>query len=104
MIRYVVKHTPSGHYMPAPTGRNGRGGSHVKPDPDSNNARLFMTERSAKIYITTYCMGEFTQTAGYDPGHPGNDWEADYWDEVSITPQPDRKKEDFEIIKLEIAL
>lgn len=104
MIRYVVKHLPTGHYMPEPTGRRGRGGSHVNPDPDSNKARLFMSERSAKIYVTTYCMGKVTQTAGYSPGHPGNDWEADYWDERHIEPQPDRKREDYEIIKLEIVM
>ena len=104
MKRWAVKHIPSGHYMPEPTGRGGRGGSHVKPDPDSNNARLFTSLRSAKIYITTYCMGKFVASRGMSGGHPGNDWEVDYYEDISIIAQSDRRREDFEPIELEINL
>ncbi|MCF8861621.1 hypothetical protein KIP58_21795 [Xanthomonas campestris pv. campestris] len=61
-----------------------------------------MTERSAKIYITTYCMGKFVASRGVDPGHPGNDWEADYYEDISIIPQADRNKDDFEVIPLKV--
>lgn len=104
MKRWAVKHKPSGHYMPEPTGRSGRGGSHVEPDPDSNNARLFTSVRSAKIYISTYCLGKFIASRGMSPGHPGNDWEVDYYEDIDIIPQPDRNKEDYQIIELEIIL
>ena len=104
MKRWAVKHKPTGYYLPDPTGRNGRGGSHVSPHPDSNQARLFRSERSAKIYISTYCHGKYVASRGMSPGHPGNDWESDYYEDISIIPVADRRKEDFEIIPLEINL
>jgi hypothetical protein len=104
MIRYAIKHIPTGYYIPEPEGRAGRGGSHTEPHPNSNDARLFKTERSAKLFLGSWLKGKYVADRGYSAGHPGNDWEQDYWEEIHIVPQPNRKREDMEIIKLEILL
>lgn len=101
MKRWAVKHIPTGHYIPEPNGRRGRGGSHVDPNPDSNIARLFMSERAAKIYITSYCKGKVLHETDYSCDYEGN---RDGFEFNTIVPQPNRLKEDFEIIPLEIKL
>lgn len=104
MKLWVIKHTPTGHYIPRPFGRNGRGGSFLEPSEDSTLARLFYSERSAKIFLSAWLKGKHHCDRGYVPGHPGNDWEGEHFEEVSVVPVPSRKREEMEIIMKELDL
>lgn len=101
---FFIRHKPTGHYIPEPEGRNGRGGSHLEPSPDKDKARIFRSERSAKIFLSSWLKGKYVADRGYSDGHPGNDWERDYYEDVSIVPVSSRVREDMEIIEKEIIL
>lgn len=103
MKLFFVRHIPSGKYLPAATGRDGRGGSHVEPG-EADNARIFRSKRSAKIALNAWLKGKWVTDRGYSPGHPGNDWEGEHYEETSIVPQPHRHFSDMEIIEREITL
>lgn len=104
MKLYFVKHIPSGHFIPRPEGKNGRGGSFLEPHSDKNRARIFYTERSAKIFISAWVKGKYVCDRYYSPGHPGNDWEDSYDEHTTIVPVASRKREDMSIIMREILL
>ena len=99
LIKFAVKHKPTGYYIPQPEGRQGRGGSFEEPNPDQNRVRLFKSERAARIFITTWCKGKHYGETEYDD-YTGGSYTIGY----SITPEPSRIFEDMEIVKLEIPL
>lgn len=101
---YFIRHKPTGHYIPRPEGRNGRGGSHLEPIPDTDKARIFLSERAAKSFLGQWLQGKFVADRGYGAGHPGNDWDPDYYEDITVIPQPHRIREDMEIIVKEIIL
>lgn len=103
MKLFFIRHIPTGLYLPEPGGRNGRGGSHTEPGP-ADNARIFRSQRSAKIALNAWLKGKYVADRGYSDGHPGNDWERDYYEELSVIPQPHRKLFEMEIIEKEIFL
>ena len=103
MKLYFIRHKPSGLYLPKPAGRAGRGGSHVEPSAFCF-ARIFRSERSAKIALNAWLKGKWVADRGYTDGHPGNDWEREYYEEVSIIPQSSRIRTDMEIVEKEILL
>ena len=104
MKLFFVRHKPTGYYIPRPEGRNGRGGSHLEPQSDSNIARIFYSERSAKIFISAWAKGKYVCDRYISDGHPGNDWEKDYVEHTHIVPVASRNKDDMEVIVREISL
>lgn len=98
---FFIRNVHTKLYMPKPGGYYGRGGSFDEPTNDGKNARIFTSERAAKIALTAWLKGKFKHTSG-----TGYDWEGnrDDYEEVDIIPQPHRKREDMEIIEREIVL
>lgn len=97
---YAIKHVPTGQFLPAPSGRNGRGGSHMEPVKVSaaSPPRLFHTEAAAKIALTYWLRGIVTVTYGY-----GNEWgECD--ESWHTEPQPHRKREEMAIVPIELRI
>lgn len=101
---FFVRHIKTKLYIPNPYGRQGRGGSHTEPTDPGDNARIFLSERSAKLFIGTWAKGKYVCDRGVSYGNPGNDWEDDYYEEVSIIPVESRNKADMEVITREIDL
>lgn len=101
MRLFFIRHIPSGKYLPMPTGRNGRGGSHVEPDIPEH-ARIFRSQRSAKITLNAWLKGKWIAERGYDPGTP--DRGDEYYEDIHIVPQPERNAADMEIIERSITL
>jgi hypothetical protein len=104
MKLYFIRQKSTGHYMVAPTGRGGRGGSHCQPSANTDLARIFRSERSAKLSLNAWLKGKWVAYRGMDPGHPGNDWEAYYYEDISIIPVPERDATDMEIVMREVCL
>lgn len=102
MKLYFIKHKPTGYYLPEPVGRMGRGGSHTEPDPDSNNARIFRTPRAAKNALTAWLRGKVVAHRGMSSGGP--DFYAEYYEDLELVPVPSRKREEMEIVELELSL
>lgn len=95
MRLFFIRHIPSGKYIPLPKGRKGRGGSHVEPDIPEH-ARIFRSERSAKITLNAWLKGKWVvDRHGY---------EEDYDEDIRIIPQPHRVAADMEIIERSITL
>lgn len=101
MKLWFVRHKPTGHYIPEPKGRNGRGGSFLEPSSNKDDARIFRSELSAKRFIGAWLKGQYhhSSSVGYD--YEGN---PDYYEDVSIVPVPSRIREDMKIIMKEIIL
>lgn len=108
---YVIKHKPSGTYMPSRIGRSGRGWSHWNPghiDPElgpeiyyDQNPRIFFTLQSARNALSAWLQGAWERQIGKE-----GDWETGYY-EVDTGPAPteplvERHREDMEIIGLEL--
>ena len=104
MKLYFIRHIPTGHFIPRPHGMNGRGGSHLEPRENKQDARIFYSERSAKIFLTTWLKGKVHAHRQIIDGHPGNDWTPDYKEDLRTYPVASRIREDMEIIEKEIDL
>ena len=101
LYAYAIRHNPTGGYLPVPKGRAGRGGSFVEPFVFKNGfaqqqIRFFHTEQAAKSALGMWLKGEFHCYRRKD----------DYWEEIETTiiPVPTRKREEMEIVKIEIKL
>lgn len=95
---WAIRHKPTGHCLPEPTGRMGRGGSHTEPSADLP-PRLFRTELGAKRALTAWLRGKFTRSGS-------RDWETGLWEEdyPDVTLVAGRRAEDMEIVHREIRL
>lgn len=95
---FAIQHVPTGHYLPQPKGRGGRGGSYMEPVPASAAfpPRLFHTYQAAKLSLTSWLKG-ITKVKSC------GGWEDD-WEELFIEPQPHRKREDMIIVPVHIYL
>lgn len=99
---WFVRHKPSGGYLPEPAGRMGRGGSHVEPvvhteDP-ATTPRVFTTKRSATNALSSWLRGKVYHSSGYDG------WDNEYYEGTDLVPVPSRKKDEMEIISVELVL
>lgn len=101
---WFIREISTGNYIPIAEGRNGRGGSHLEPSKNRGDARIFRTRLSAARFLGAWLKGKYVTDRGYNPGHPGNDWEQDYYEDTTIVPVPTRIREDMEIIEVEIVL
>lgn len=102
---WLIRHKPTGGYLPEPTGRMGRGGSHVEPVMHTDTAtepRLFHTERAAKIALGTWLKGKYVAKRGSYAGGP--DFIEEYYEDVEIVGVPSRKREEMEIISADLVL
>jgi len=97
---YAIKHIPTGHYLPEPTGRSGRGGSHTEPVPaDKERPRLFYSELSAKRALTAWLQGKHVADMGYEYDEYSGSNHA-YQEGVVVIPQAHRIREDMRIMTL----
>ena len=101
MKLFFVRHKGTKLYFPDPKGRSGRGGSFTEATDNGNDARIFRSARSAKIFLRAWVKGEYHCSRG-----GGQTWggDYDYYEEVSIKPVPTRNLNDYEIIEKDIAL
>lgn len=96
MIVYAIKHKPTGKFMPLKMTRCGvRGWSNWNPgvrDGFDTTPRIFKDRGSASKALSAWLLGqhtrEYTQTADDD------------YVEVVINYQPNRKREDMEVIQM----
>jgi hypothetical protein len=99
---YVIRHKPSGGYLPMPRGRLGRGGSHTEPViPDGSiekHPRLFPNEKNAKNCLAAWLHGKYVASRG------GGGLDNEYWEEIGIDHQAHRVREDMEIVPIAIGL
>jgi len=103
MVFWAIRHKPTGGYLPEPTGRMGRGGSHVEPVlhvDRMTEPRLFHTERAAKTALGTWLKGKVHHSAGYSCSGP--DFLEEYYEELSTEHVPSRVREEMEIVPLEV--
>lgn len=91
---FIIRHTPTGFVIAPAKGRDGRGGSHV--EPSAGRPRLFDTERAAKGWLTTWLKGKVTTDGFYTT------YEGDYEETLRTEPVPSRKREEMEIVKVEL--
>lgn len=99
MKLFFIRHKPTGNYLPEPTGRMGRGGSHVEPTPASEKQpRLFTSKLSASRALGQWLRGKVHHKSGYDS------WSNEYYEENLLEPIPNRIKSEMEIIEKEIDL
>ncbi len=107
MIRYVIRHNPTGGFLPQSSSKR-HGYTHDEPVTMQSNfcPRLFAREQDAKTALTWWLKGE--TTGKWVGGQYTNVW-GDYDDDVDFEwhtqARVDRKKEDMAVVavKLEVA-
>jgi len=97
---YVIRHVPSGKYLPAR--KNRRGFSNDEPEENGGKLgpRVFVTYSSACKALTAWLMG--IHVAKRDSGRMGRglfaEVDDDYEEWVEVVPQPHRKRAEMEIV------
>ena len=102
MKLFFIKHKETHLYFPDVKGKAGRGGSFTEATDNGDDARIFRTVRSAKIFLRAWAKGEYHSFRGQSQSGP--DWDSEYYEEVSIKPVATRNFNDYEIIEKEIIL
>ena len=102
ITRYVIRHNPTGHYLPQALGRSGRGGSHVEPIPmdGTDNPRLLHSERAAKAYLASWLMGKVYCSRGGSSSF----YEDEPYEDLHLEHVPTRRGEEMEIVPITIEL
>ena len=99
LILYFIRHKPTGHYLPEPAGRMGRGGSWVEPkSPDDALPRIFVTKRSATNALASWLRDRVHHSCGYDA------YACEYYEDTEIEAVVERKRDDMEIMTREFEL
>ncbi len=101
IIRFwAIRHAPTGHYLPEPAGRMGRGGSHVEPVAvsDADRARLFPSKIAASRALGAWLRGKVHHSSGYDS------FSGEYWETNELRPVPSRKRDEMDIVEIEVVL
>lgn len=113
---YAIRHKPTGGYLPQPTGRNGRGGSHLDPHVFDGTTgygknrnrrtlkekllpRLWAKESDAKNALTHWLKGKVHAHRHYS-GYPDYDYDED----TSLEVVTSRIREEMEIVPITITL
>ena len=89
---FAIKHKPSGLYLPAASGRYGRGFSFKEPSEE--RPRLFHTKRGAINALYQWLRGHHRHSSGFDS------FNSEYYEETKVLPQPHRKREEMEVVPL----
>lgn len=102
---YAIRHKPTGHFLPEPTGYAGRGGSFLDPvdcSGDGPNPRLFKSELSAKRALTAWLQGKHHAVKESD----SDEWGRTVVYTVGSSPEyvPSRKKSEMEIVSFRLIL
>lgn len=102
---YAIRHKPSGHFLPNPKGKIGRGGSFVHPvEPMEGDLttypRLFVTKRGAQCCLTQWLRGEHHAVIEYETDDWGRSYH--YTAGADVKPQADRIREDMEVVTIDI--
>lgn len=92
---FAIRHIPTGRLLPAPRGRNGRGGTHVEFG-DEGMPRLFEKEQSAKLALRPWLQGKINVFQRFDDSYADETW--------SVEPTPHRKAEECEIVRVELTV
>lgn len=105
MIRsfYLIRHKPTGFYMPEPTGYQGRGSSFWEPKEQTECPRVFRHERSAKAALVQWLRGEHRPVKGYE----ANEFTGGgffYTEGSEVIPMPHRRRDDMEIVEVYLTL
>ena len=107
---YAIRIKGTQRYLPRPQRRDGRGGSHLEPidfaDPSSwpkgyekdMQIRSYSDERAAKCMLSSWLKG------GVGCHRGGGVYDDDYYEDQYIIPKPHRRREDMEIVKIQITL
>lgn len=101
MTFFLIRHKPTGKYLPAPSGRNGRGSSFMTPSAiwvayegaTCTVPLMCTTNRQAKNVLTQWCRGKHFAHHDSDGGC-----------EITIKPDGTRERENMEIVKVEFNL
>jgi hypothetical protein len=94
MNYFAIKHKPTGKLMPQiPRGQKA-GGTRVELQ-DKGPPRLFVNETAAKNALRWWLGGVVTVSCYQN-------YEGDYDEGWQVTPKPERKAEEMEIIRVEI--
>ena len=94
MELYLIRHMPSGGYLPAPETMSGRGGSRMVPTPaEKRPPRLFRSYRAAQSALAMWLKGEFVREHSFDGE-----------DRVRVQSRPNRKKDEMEIVSVVVDL
>lgn len=96
MKLFFIQHRGTKLYFPDPKGRAGRGGSFTEATDNGDDARIFRSARSAKIFLRSWSKGKYVC-------HRGGSWD-DYYEETEIKPVEGRNINDYEIIEKVIDL
>lgn len=92
---FVIRHKPTGWFMPRGKGRGGRGGTFQSPEPLSDCTRLFASKAGAARALAWWLDGETS-------AHWVGDWDGqEHWTTI---PRPERRAEDMEIVSAEIVV
>lgn len=86
---FLIRHKPTGFFIPPGKGIDGRGGSHVEPSDEK--PKLFASERSAKSWLTTWLKGKVV-----DDSYTDRHGEFQY--SLKTVAVPTRKREEMEIV------
>lgn len=87
---YVIRHKPSGYFLPIVSynSRGGRGGSSVEVcSADIAQPRTFNSMRSAKSALGHWLRGEMKSNRAYDGD-----------EDLELIPKPHRKRVEMEIV------
>lgn len=88
---FAIRHKKTGFFIPQINPGHRRGGSLVEPeDPRKKQPRIFQNLPSAKSYLVQWCRGKHIC-------HRSGEYDS-YDEEIEIIPQPNRNKDDMEII------
>ena len=94
----LIRHKPTGNYLPEAYGKDKRGGSHVEPVPPHETGkqrpRVFKSERAAKIFLTGWLAGKVKSWYDTDDGECY----------TRVEPVESRKAEEMEIVSYTIDL
>lgn len=95
---FAIRHTPTGFYLPEPTGRSGRGGSFVEPVDCSGNGpnpRTFKSWIAANRALVQWVRGHHEGDHEYEDGYR-------YCIGAVVKPQPHRVKADMNIVPMDL--
>lgn len=100
---YVIRHKPTGFYMPEPTGNQGRGSSFWEPKEQAEYPRVFRHERSAKIALMQWLRGEHRPVVDFEfDEFSGKNFS--YTVGAKVIPIATRHKEDMEVVPMHLSI
>lgn len=96
---YLIRHKPTGFFMPEPTGSHGRGSSFWEPKKQAEYPRIFRHQRSAKSALIQWLRGEHHAVKKYehDEFSGGGFW---YTSGTDVKHKVTRCHKDMEIVEV----